>query len=339
MVVSFCVIARNEAKSIAALIRSVATQTIFRHSSEFEFVVICNGCSDDTADVARAALEQQFNATNVTFRVHDTPLPGKARSWNVAVHDVVHPAAKYIVFMDADIQIKNDAVVAHLISKLAADKDRIAVSGWPVKDTVLKERKSIIDRFSLRISSQTPAANSVNGSLYVGRAEQLRRIWLPVPTPGEDGFLSAMIHSNGFSEPAKLERIQRADWPTHYFEAHTVSGFFAHERRMTIGTTINGWICEKLWSGKHMDHVGEMIRDWNEHDPYWVSKIVSCKVAGRFWALPPRLLIWRLYNLRGVGLLKAVNRAPFSLLATLLNLWPCIQANRALKRQDAASIW
>lgn len=337
--ISFCIIAKDEALTIGALIRQIATQSVLSRQGNFEFVVVCNGCTDDTANVARVALEQQFAGSRIAFRVHDTPKPGKARSWNLAVHQILDLSAEFVIFLDADIALKNDEIIEHLYSKLVANREVIAVSGWPVKDTVLKERKSIIDRFSLKVSSQTPAPNSVNGSLYIARAEALRKIWLPVPTPGEDGFLSAMIHTEGFSEPAQPERIQRADWPTHYFEAHSVSGFFQHERRMAIGTTVNGWICEKLWADNHMTHVGKLIREWNEKDPSWVGRLVSSKVRGKSWALPPRLLTWRLYNLRDIGIVQAVGRAPFSLLATMLNVWPCVQANRALKSRDAASIW
>jgi glycosyltransferase involved in cell wall biosynthesis len=339
MLISLCIIAKDESATIAKLIQSVAAQSLLHRSCDFEFVVICNGCSDNTAEVAQRALENAFGATSVAFRVHDAAEAGKARSWNLAVHQILNPAAETIIFMDADIHIADTNVLADLATKLSAGDDVAAVSGWPVKDIALKPNKSIIDRFSLRISSQTPAPHSVNGSLYAVRADHLKNIWLPVPTPGEDGFLSAMIHTDGFSHPARLERIQRADRPTHYFEAHSVMGFFRHERRMTIGTTINGWICEKMWAGNHSSPAGPVIRDWNENEPMWVSKLVSSKVAGRFWALPPRLLTWRLHNLRGVGLAKALTRAPFSIVATLLNIWPCIQANRALKRQGSAHIW
>ena len=339
MTISFCIIAKDEALTIGALIRQIATQSVLSRPDKFEFVLVCNGCTDNTAEVARAALEQQFGGAPISFRVHDTHEAGKARSWNLAVHKLLDPSAEFIIFLDADIELKDDEVIDHLYTKLASDIQAVAVSGWPMKDTVLKERKSIVDRFSLKVSSQTPAPNSVNGSLYIARAHALRKIWLPVPTPGEDGFLSAMIHTEGFSEPARLDRIQRADRPTHYFEAHSVSGFFQHERRMTIGTTVNGWICEKLWADRHSTHVGDLIREWNDTDPSWVGKLVSGKVRGKSWALPPRLLTWRLYNLRGIGIAQVVGRAPFSILATILNVWPCVQANRALKRQDAASIW
>ena len=337
MLVSLCIIAMNERDSMSGLIRSVASQTVISEDIELEFVIITNGCTDDTAEVAQTALEEHFSATGVRLCVHDTPDAGKARSWNLAVHSVCDSASDILVFMDADIELVDSDVLCELILKLTSDKRLSAVSGWPVKDIDKKARKTFIDRFSLKISAQTPAPNSINGSLYAGWATELRKVWLPVPTPGEDGFLSAMLHTEGFTQPAQLERIQRLERPTHYFEAHSISGFFHHERRMTIGTTINGWLCEKFWAEKHSRHVGRTIRDSNKNDPQWVNNIVASNVAGKAWALPSRLLTWRLYNLCSVGFTKAVGRAPFSILATLLNIWPCV--NRALKRRGSAGIW
>ena len=339
MLISICVIAKNEADSIGVLIRNMATQTVFCQSDDFEFVVICNGCEDNTAEVAAGELEKAFVGTNVRSHIHDTPISGKARSWNLAVHEVLDPTADIIVFMDSDIQLKDNEVIADLISKLLANANTSAISGWPVKDAALKKHKSIIDRFSLQVSSQTPAPNSINGSLYVGRAGDFQKIWLPVPTAGEDGFLSAMIHTQGFTEPPMLDRIQRADRPTHYYETHTILGFVRHERRITVATTINGWIFERLWADDHSSHAGKLIKHWNENDPLWVSKLVSTKVVGRSWALPPRLLIWRLYNLRGVSFSTFCKRVPYSIAATMLNIWPAILANKAIKNEDVANIW
>ena len=339
MLISVCVIAKDEANSIAQLIASVATQTFFLGHDEYEFVIICNGCTDDTARIAEFALDKAFSGTKVKCRVYDTPEAGKAKSWNLAVHSVLNHAADIFVFMDADIHINDTEVIAHLLSKLSVDTNIIAVSGWPVKDAALKKRKSILDHISLTISNQTLPPHAVNGSLYIGRAVELRKIWLPVPTPGEDGFLSAMIHTHGFLEKPKPNRIQRADRPTHYYETHTVAGYLRHERRITIATAINGWIFEKLWEQNSTAHAGNLILKWNEQDPLWVSRLVSSKVSKRVWALPARLLTWRLHNLRGIGFKAFWIRAPFSVGATILNILPTIQANKIIKRKDAANIW
>ena len=339
MKISFCIIAKDEEEALPNLLRDLRKQTVFLQPNDYEIVIICNGCTDNSANVGRAELSEQFSGTSVAYRLCDRSEAGKARSWNFAVHEILDADSDYFVFLDADIHIIDSEVIEQMFSNLIADPGSLIISGWPTKDIALKQRKTIIDWFSLKISSQTPARHAVNGSLYIGRASALRQIWLPVPTPGEDGFLTAMIHTNGFSEAARLELVQRAHRPTHYFESHSIGGFFRHERRMNIGTTINGWICEKMWAGNYTSHAGSVIRDWNLREPHWVNTLVSDKVAGQFWALPPRLMTWRLYNLRGIGIVGAIKRAPFSITATLLNIWPSIQANRALKNTNAADVW
>ena len=337
--IAICVIARNEASTIGALIAQLAQQTLLVDHANVDLLVLSNGSDDGTAEKAQAAIDVELGATKVRSLVHDTAEGGKARSWNLAVHDLIDPANDIAIFLDADIEFAHERVLRELVERLVGQEGLLAVSGFPVKDIARKSRKTVIDRFSLTVSRQSPALNAINGSLYAARVRELLKIWLPVPTPGEDGVLSAMIHTNGFSEPARLERIERMPTPTHYFEAHSVAGFFKHERRMTLGTTINGWIFEHLWAGRYKHHAGALIRDWNARDPEWIDRLVADKVGDKIWALPPRMLSWRLNNLKGVGLRRALVRAPFSIGATILNLWPSIEANRMLKQKGAARYW
>lgn len=337
--IAICVIARNEGDTIGLLLHQLAVQTLLSRGHTGDLLIVSNGSNDGTAAIAESAAAKAFENSAVRWTIHDTPEGGKARSWNLAVHELLDPACDIVIFLDADIQFRHENVLSELAARLLGDSQLIAVSGFPVKDIAKKARKTAIDWFSLKVSSQTPAPHAINGSLYAARMRELRKIWLPVPTPGEDGVLSAMIHTNGFTEPARLERIARMPEPTHYFEAHSVAGFFRHERRMTLGTTINGWIFEHLWAGKHERHVGAYIQQLNLNDPEWIDRLVAANVRGKVWALPSRMLTWRLHNLRGVGIGKALARAPFSIGATLLNIWPSVEANRLLKKRGAARYW
>lgn len=336
---ALCIIAKDEEATIGRLIEQIAQQSLFSRQQQTDIVVVSNGCTDRTAQVATEALEKGVWPLHVTTKVHDTPEGGKARSWNLAVHELINPSVEVVIFLDADIELAGVDVLADLIDELEGDKTLLAVSGWPMKDIAKKRHKSLMDRFSLRISAQTDYRHAINGSLYAARMSELQRIWLPVPIPGEDGMLSAMLHTDGFSRPANVETVGRALRPTHFFEAHSIAGFFQHEQRMTIGTTINGWLCEYFWDGKHDEHVGEIVRRNNLNDPGWVSEIISANVGNRFWVLPTRLLTWRLKSLRRLSYIRMLMRAPLAIAATLLSVWPCVWANRTLKKRAAASYW
>jgi len=339
MNIAICIIAKDEEDSIGDLIDQISFQTIFGSISTAELLIVCNGCTDRTAQVARNALLHANWPEGVKASVHDFKEAGKARFWNVAVHELISEAAEIALFLDADVELAGGSVLKDLVFELHSNKDAVAISGWPVKDIARKKRKSLVERFSLSVSAQTQYAHSINGSLYAAKLECLRKIWLPVPIPGEDGMLSAMIKTDGFTHPPREDLICRAHKPTHFYEAHSVRGFFRHEQRMVIGTTINGWLFEHFWQSQCTEHVGKNIRALNESRPTWVGDLVAGKIGNRRWILPSRLLTWRLKNLRDVSLWKAIGRAPFSIGATLLNLWPCITANAILRRKAAANYW
>ena len=336
---SICIIAKDEENTIGHLIEQLSLQTLVRDADRIEILVVSNGCTDRTAESARNAFSAAKWPDRVTTTVHEEALAGKARTWNLAVHHLMSKEAQIALFLDADIELADESVLDDLVDELRSNKEAVAVSGWPLKDIARNERKSFIDKFSLRVSSQTQYSRAINGSLYAAELHTLRKNWLPVPIPGEDGMLSALIKTEGFTQPANQALICRARQPTHFYEAHTVSGFFLHEQRMLLGTTINGWIFESFWKGRHTVHVGELVRSLNEMTPNWVSDLVAQNVGTGKWVLPRRLLFWRLDNLRNVSLKRAVLRAPFSLGATMLNIWPCIQANARLRKQSATSYW
>lgn len=339
MNIAICVIAKDEEDAIGNLIEQISAQTIFNVARITEILVIANGCNDRTVEIAQSTFSNIKWPDGVNIFVHDLNEAGKARSWNLAVHNIISNSANIVIFVDADIELASDYVFENLLAELALNEDAVAISGWPIKNISRKDRKSLLDKFSLKVSSQTQYSHSINGSLYAAKMSCLRSIWMPVPIPGEDGMLSAMIKTNGFTRPPCQTLICCSKSPTHFFEAHTVDGFFRHEQRMVVGTTINGWIFEYFWKAQHSSHIGETVRELNEFRPNWVNDLVAHKVAKKRWVLPMRLLTWRLHNLRDVSPREAVGRAPFSIIATLLNVWPCIRANQTLRKRAAANFW
>lgn len=338
MHITVAILARNEGASIGVMLSDLARQTVFARPDRFEIVVFANDCSDDTAERARAAFAASFRPP-VATRVHVTPEGGKTRSWNSLVHEVADPATDLFVFCDGDITFARTDAIAQMVQMWETSDVARAVTGYVVKDIARKRAKSLLDHVSLRLSNDARLPNALNGSLYVLGADEARKIWLPVPLPGEDGFLSATIKTNGFTEAPIEVRVISPDTPTHYYEAHSIAGYFRHEKRIAMGTTINGWIFEELWSRKLTEHAGALIRRWNAEDPTWIAKLMHTRIAGRRWVVPRCLLTGRLDHLRKLSPGEAAARLPLALGATALNIVPTLTANRELKRDQAAGFW
>ncbi len=298
-----------------------------------------NACTDNTAQVSRDALDAHLGASGARLDVVETPLPGKSRAWNLMVHELAEPDTEFLVFVDADIVFAYDDAISDMIAVLERNAGALVCAGWPQKDIANKPRKSLIDRFSLAVSRHGTYEHAICGQLYVARASALRDIWLPVPTPGEDGFLNAMVQTNGFSEAAVPMRVRRGPRVTHFFEAISLGGYFKHERRMLVGTAVNTWLFEHFMAQHSCEPVGPQVRARNTEAADWVQQVVSGHTTGKFWVLPTRLLTWRFDNIREAAWPVFLRRAPFSFAASLLNLVPAINANRALKRTGSSSIW
>lgn len=337
--IAVCILARNEARTIAALLQQLARQTLLRrNSAEVVVHVVANGCTDDTAARATAAAPV-LEGTNTGLVVHDLAEGGKSRSWNKAVHELIAPDADFLLFLDSDIVFADDLVLEETLKTLTDAPAAQACSGYPVKDISLKDRKGLVDYFSLLVSKQSRYDGAINGSLYIVRSPALRELWLPDQTPTEDGFLNAMLTTGGFThayDPSKVVMIAR---PSHFYRAHDPINFIVHERRMLVGTIINRWIFELLWSLKLEEPAGLLIKRWNSEQPDWVDRLIADRVGTDRWVIPNSLVFGRLSPRVGQSWWNNPLRLLTGTLATVLTLPPAIAANKLLKQRGAASTW
>lgn len=332
------ILARNEEKNIRRFLTSLANQTLFgRQDIEATLYVVANGCSDRTAQVARQSASKSLDPLGIRFEILDWPAPGKSRSWNRVIHEVLPTDVDYILAMDADIEFIDVLVLTRMFERIGGNPNVQVVSGFPIKDIARKARPTLIDRFSISVSGHTRHTGAINGSLYLATAACLREIWLPDETPGEDGFLNAMVTTRGFSRALRPEVVLQLPDPTHYFHGHSPLGYFGHEKRMLVGTMINRWIFEYLHSLRLSEPAGLLIQRLNREEPDWVEKIIAKRSTAR-WVIPRTLLLGRLKPSQGVTA-SYVLRLPIFLVATALTLPPSFMANKALKQRGAASLW
>ncbi|MDB5577996.1 MAG: hypothetical protein JWR80_3172 [Bradyrhizobium sp.] len=341
------ILAHNEADIIAGTIASLSLQSILLPNicstlglDQVEIFVVPNGCSDDTAAVAKRALGQ-IDPAQVTTSVRSLPQPGKSAAWNAFVHDLSSPEATIIVLMDADIELASSDVIEKLVRRLVDEPQRLVTTDVPIKDFRGAGKLSISRRASLAASAQRVTDHAICGQLYCARADALRSVWMPPHLPVEDGFLAAMIMTAGFTRQPIEETIIRVRDASHYYETYTgISGFLGHECRIIVGSVINQWLFDVLWRAGKRGHVGSFIKTRNEEDPHWVDGIVADAKAKRgWWLVPAHFIFWRLLPLRHQPLSKALTRAPVAIAATIIAFTACIKANGILRRRAASNHW
>ncbi len=164
---------------------------------------------------------------------------------------------------------------------------------------------------------------------------------MPPSLPVEDGFLAAMIFTNGFTVQERPGSIVRVRDAVHYYETHVgVLGFLRHERRIIVGSVVNSLLFGLLWKAGRDGHVGRFIEQENVRDPLWLDRFIETEISKRrFWVVPSHFLLKRLTPLRGMPVMVVIKRAPFALVSTALTLLACIQANSTLRSTRANYFW
>jgi len=354
MLISIGVLAWNEEDVIETMLVSLFQQSVFHIPSndlpeaQWEIIVVPNGCSDNTAEVAQrvlAKLVSQADSSKITFCVCELIEPGKSNAWNYFIHEYSSSQADLILMMDADIVFGETKTVSNTIKALLENPQADVAVDLPLKDVVKKHNKTLIERITVAASAvsvaETPA---ISGQFFCARTNVLRQIWMPKGLAVEDGFLRAMIVTDCFRLPINEGKIIRAQNATHYYE--TLTSFreiFRHELRIVIGTSVN---CYFTWdfllfaTDPSGPGAGVLIRNWIENNPSWYPTFIENSIRNHgYWVLPRGMLFRRFSKFKyysGLGLIKCtlIVSAGF-----LLDLPVFFVANRHLKKGSAIGYW
>lgn len=354
MIVSIGMLAYNEASGIAKTIASLLAQSVFHAGaptasvSEWEIIVVPNGCTDDTARVADEALRIGMAGTpnvQVAYSVRVLDQGGKSNAWNHYIHEFSRRDADVIVMMDTDIEFGHTDTILNCLTELRSNAHAKVVVDLPLKDFVKKAKLSWIERLSVRSSSdKLNSTVAIAGSFYCASAETLRQIWMPVGLSGEDGFLRSMIVTDLFRSEPDVRRVARAANASHYYEGLTsLRSIFHHELRMVIGTALN---CYFTWdfllfaTDADGPGAGVLIRNRLAADPDWYRRLMANQIRNHgLFVLPRGMLFRRLGSLRGIGWRRALRRLPMALAGTLLDIPVYWVANRKLRSGQALGFW
>lgn len=348
--VSIGILAYNEAGKIGKALETLFEQSLFKDANKvksIEVVVVPNGCTDDTAAIARSTLEKLTTCCphpDIRWRVCEIEKPGKCNAWNHYVGKFSAPNADYLFLMDADIHFLDSDTLEQMLTTLAAAEEAWVAVDTPIKDVALKTKKNLIEWLSswLSKSYQDSGPPGLCGQLYCARAEKLRRIRLPVAMQGEDGFLATMIRTACFTTPDMSERIIRAPGARHVFEAYTdLSRMLRHERWIVLCNTIDWFLCRYLAENcsPQLD-AGTLIECRNQENPLWLHDIIRAGVAqAGWWVIPHWAVFRRLRSLKNKPLLKAILISPVAIAAFLADLIVCFFANQELKSGGGMGYW
>jgi glycosyltransferase involved in cell wall biosynthesis len=347
MNISIGILAHNEEMRIRATMVSLFEQTIFESSSylrlgieNIQVACLANGCNDRTSTIAREVFDG-LPTGRFALQVVDIIEAGKSRSWNIFVHSISDPSAKYLVLQDADIEFGANDVLEKLIVHLEGNSEVMVATDKPIKMTEKKNSFSLQERISLSASDQIETAGSISGQLYCGRSLELRRHWMPLTLPVEDGFLAAMIATDGFTRSPPRKAIAEVPNVFHYYEVHEgLYGFIRHESRIVVGGVINSWLFSLLWEKGKSGHVGNYIRNQNITNPAWIDDLVMEGAArSGWWLVPMHFVFKRLAPLRHQTFLTKLKMAPIAIISTAMEIVVCLQANRVLRRSGSAHFW
>lgn len=333
MKLSVGILAHNEEDVIAATISSLMAQSAFSDGeSEVEVIVVANGCSDRTAEVATKALSRG-NSARGSFRVVDLERAGKANAWNVFVHDASAKDADYLVLLDADIEFASPECLAILVRHLEAHPEILIAPDQPVKKFARSGPMSVLIRALQKSGSDDEHA--LSGQLYAARPDALRAVVMPLGVVVEDGFLRAMTLTRSFSESEDKSRIRRAPGVRHYYDAYeTLASIWRYERRQAAGTTINRFLYDEFtaWRESGRDIAAETRRR-NRETPDWIEDLIAEKSRVGGIILPPKNYAFRrLKRLRRLSFRDAL-KAPLYAAAIAYDVVVAIDASRQLRNR------
>lgn len=335
------IFARNEAERLPALLNDLARQTLFQASEIASGVaILANGCSDDTAAVARSRFETApFRDLRLGASVREIAFAGKSNAWNEFVHSAVPAGTDLVFFIDADIRIPNPEALELMARRLISSSKAVVAVDRSVKDLELETPKSITERL---IKAGTGTAHDVTtaiaGALYCVRYLEAKKLWLPIGLPGEDGFVRAMLLTSGFEHEERLERHLFVPEAHHVFESlRSAKAVQHHNVRLAIGTAINILLFHHLRSIQRPGtDLADYIRGRNNEDPEWINSLVRERLQESYFPLEPR---WLLRRLRQGSRIKSLRRLAIMLMGLIFDLSVFLKATVLMRRGAGAGYW
>lgn len=341
---SIGILAYNEETRIGATLQGLFAQDVFvRYSTEV--VVIANGCTDNTASIARDTIldNQALWSVRGSTRVVELTEAGKSNAWNKFVHEFSSPRAAVLFLMDSDIELISAGTLNSMLTTLNTNREAVVCVDRPVKDIAQIPNPTFVQRLLLASTPKIdPNDPALCGQLYCVRSEELRAIKLPVDITVEDGFLRALLLTYGFTRPEDRRRIILDLKASHIFKSvATLRETFKHEVRVVAGSIVNMLLFERFSDECKLDRSAmALMQIWERENPGWLKVFVKHKVEERGWQLLPSSWWTRRWSRLGqMPFPKMLGRAPGVALASALDMVVFLTAIRYVRNGKALGYW
>lgn len=251
--ISVIIPAHNESSVIARTLRPLTGDAA---AGELDIIVVCNGCTDDTALIARS-----FGGS---VRVIETDIASKTHALNLG-----DEAAQYFprVYVDADIVITLEVIrlLAHQLERsnllVVAPTPRFDLTGcsWPV-------------RACYHVRSLLPSAREgIGGSGVYALSEAGRRRFREFPAvTADDGYVRIQFQLE--------ERETLRSVTSMVFPPRTIRDLVAQKTRAHYGSLQLASLFPRLWQNRGQSNHESLIRLFR--DPrLWCKLAVYCLVT------------------------------------------------------------
>jgi glycosyltransferase involved in cell wall biosynthesis len=344
---SIAVRAWNEEAVIRRTLESVFEQSLFeelcRRHERCEVICIPNGCSDRTAEIARAVFAEQARlhpfAGAFTCRVEEIREAGRNNTWNAFVHDLSSREAEFLYLMDSDILFNRRGTLFNMYTALLNKPEACIASDRQIKDICFKKNKSLLDRVSLATTDMTRTIEGqITGQLYCIRADVARRLYLPKDLGApDDGFIKAIVCTDFFRRELNPARIVTAEGASHIYEAYTSAReLLNNQKRQMIGQTTVHVLIEylKTLPLEERTDLATTLKRKDDADPDWTKQLIHehLRRTRYFWRLFPDLLTFRFRRWRKLGGVKRLTHFPAAMAGFVVTLIACARAHHHFKR-------
>jgi hypothetical protein len=276
------IMAHNEAGGIARFITQLSEQSIFAADDvDTRLALVANGCTDDTAAIARRTIAGLPTAFSSRIEVVELKKGGKSRSMNHYLRHLAREDADVIGFMDADIDLPQKETMLIMARALRDRPDlRVFVSNALSDVTFHSLDVGPLARLMASGSgSSVDPKKVICGQLFMLRGEFGRKPGLPADLPVDDGYIRIMALTDFLSAPPNADLIDGDPEAYHVFPTsprdRTIPAVLKHNVRIMVGTAINYALIQKFEREMHgADETAKILRDAGETDD-WLERTMK----------------------------------------------------------------